>query len=223
MQQSTRILLTFIAGFCDTATFIHMSGVFAAHITGNFVLFAAALSQGLDTVDYLKILTFPIFIFAVALTTVLYHRYQLEEKRFTFFIASALILLACSVAAIWVSLEQESIYLGAADIAITVFLVIALAGQNTLHRFTPGPVTTVMTGTVMNTTAAIAEKYIVKQTTSAPAITTTTLNPGWLILSFAIGCLISGLVTIKFGLASILLPAFVMTWVAYQETVSKSA
>lgn len=40
------IILAFLAGFVDTAAFIHMSGLFVAHVTGNFVLLGAALATG---------------------------------------------------------------------------------------------------------------------------------------------------------------------------------
>jgi uncharacterized membrane protein YoaK (UPF0700 family) len=39
----TFFILSLIAGFADTATFIHLSGLFSSHVTGNFVLLAASL------------------------------------------------------------------------------------------------------------------------------------------------------------------------------------
>ena len=37
------VLLAFVAGYIDTATFLRVSELFSAHITGNFVVFAIAL------------------------------------------------------------------------------------------------------------------------------------------------------------------------------------
>lgn len=44
------LLLAFVAGYVDTATFVEFAGLFAAHVTGNFVLFAAAIGRGVAIV-----------------------------------------------------------------------------------------------------------------------------------------------------------------------------
>ena len=42
---STAVLLAYTSGFVDTLSFIALFGLFAAHITGNFVLIATSLAQ----------------------------------------------------------------------------------------------------------------------------------------------------------------------------------
>lgn len=38
-------ILAFVAGFLDASTFVSEFGVFSAHVTGNFILFAISLFQ----------------------------------------------------------------------------------------------------------------------------------------------------------------------------------
>jgi uncharacterized membrane protein YoaK (UPF0700 family) len=58
-------LLSLNAGFVDTVGFLGLQGLFAAHVTGNFVTLAAAFVYGSHgTIG--KILALPEFIGAVA-------------------------------------------------------------------------------------------------------------------------------------------------------------
>ncbi|TRW25892.1 DUF1275 domain-containing protein [Flavobacterium zepuense] len=61
----TTLLLTIIAGFCDTVTFVAADALFSAHVTGNFIVFAYQIVKGSDILAWVKLLTFPIFIVAV--------------------------------------------------------------------------------------------------------------------------------------------------------------
>jgi len=60
--------LSFVAGSVDTIGFIALSGLFTAHVTGNFVLIGAALAGGAGGV-LTKLLALPVFIVMVGLTT----------------------------------------------------------------------------------------------------------------------------------------------------------
>jgi uncharacterized membrane protein YoaK (UPF0700 family) len=67
--------LSFTAGFVDTCGFIALSGLFAAHITGNFVVLGATLTG--DAVGAAsKILALPVFLLTICLATVLVRRAQ---------------------------------------------------------------------------------------------------------------------------------------------------
>ncbi|MES2099699.1 MAG: YoaK family protein [Pseudomonadota bacterium] len=61
--------LGFVAGYVDTLGFVALFGLFTAHVTGNFVLIGATLAQSAGNV-LLKLLVFPAFIAAVALTRI---------------------------------------------------------------------------------------------------------------------------------------------------------
>ncbi len=68
------VLLAFVAGYVDTATFLRVSELFSAHITGNFVVFAIALVHGVKGVDWLKLIALPVFFLGVPLATFVYDR-----------------------------------------------------------------------------------------------------------------------------------------------------
>lgn len=62
------IIMAFSAGFVDTSTFTVADGLFSAHITGNFVVFAYKLSNHPAMSDFINLVSFPVFISAVILT-----------------------------------------------------------------------------------------------------------------------------------------------------------
>ena len=45
------LILAFLSGYIDTAVFVHMGGLFVAHVTGNFVLLGATVA-GLESVGH---------------------------------------------------------------------------------------------------------------------------------------------------------------------------
>src|SRR5690606_5768991 len=58
-------LLAWTAGCADTATFVAGDSIFSAHVTGNFIVFAAQAVAGASPDDWVKLLTFSVFILAV--------------------------------------------------------------------------------------------------------------------------------------------------------------
>jgi uncharacterized membrane protein YoaK (UPF0700 family) len=63
-------LLSFNGGFVDTVSFLGLSGLFAAHVTGNFVTLGAALVLGSHGILN-KVLALPEFIAVIALARLL--------------------------------------------------------------------------------------------------------------------------------------------------------
>lgn len=67
-QQNTirnlTLLLSIIAGFCDTLTFV-TSNEFSAHVTGNFIVFAYDIIKRADSESWMKLLSFPVFVAAI--------------------------------------------------------------------------------------------------------------------------------------------------------------
>lgn len=218
MSSLSRSLLALVAGFCDTATFIHMGGVFSAHVTGNFVLFAAALAQGIQGDDYLKIVTLPVFVFGVAVAMLVAGRYAVPLRKVRrILLMITLLLLVAAGLAVTGSQDLAGIRLGNVDVLITLLLVIAMAMQNSIHRFVAGPLTTVMTGTVMNTTASLMYRHVLRIEADPQKAPATGVSPLMMIAAFALGCVIAGFLTVKFGLASVVVPAALLCLVLVLE------
>jgi len=64
MKRATPILLSLNAGYVDTAGFLALQGLFAAHVTGNFVTLGMALVSGASGI-WAKILALPVFCLIV--------------------------------------------------------------------------------------------------------------------------------------------------------------
>ncbi len=201
MDKLTRILLTGLAGYCDTVTFVHMKGVFSAHVTGNFVLFAAALVRGVRPEDYLKLLTLPVFVLAVAMGTVLL---VLASRRQAAVGPGGILCLMALLFAAGAALAGCA--LPWRDETITLLVVFALGLQNALHPFIPGPMTTVMTGTVTNAVSNATRRLMGD---AAPAGHAANVNALWLMAVFAVGCLGAAWALWLFGFFSLALPAVV--------------
>ncbi|MEM7360885.1 MAG: YoaK family protein [Pseudomonadota bacterium] len=218
MRPTSRIALTLNAGFCDTATFIAMGGIFSAHVTGNFVLFAAALAEGISAEDYLKLWTFPVFLLGVALGVVCAGRKPDSASAMRRILMSVLIVLLV-IQGINFLAAGDHIHFNV-DAALTLLLVVAMAMQNTVHRYVEGPMTTVMTGTVMNTMAGYTQKLMGFPVNREVAQGT---QPLILIGGFALGCAAGGFAVVFWQWWSLLVPLVITAAVLVSEQRSDAA
>ena len=137
------LVLTFIAGFTDAATFIAADKLFSAHVTGNFIVLAYDLLQGADRSAYIKLLTFPVFV-AAAMLAAAFDRGKRPMRLLR--LEGALLLLAAGVS-----------WLFHWTFPAAMVIVAAMAVENAFNRLYPGltwSVTTVMTGNT--TTGALS-------------------------------------------------------------------
>jgi uncharacterized membrane protein YoaK (UPF0700 family) len=148
-QRLQPVALAFTAGFVDTLGFVALFYFFTAHVTGNFVVLASALTQPLDGLTA-KILALPIFIVAVAAVR-LYGR-SLDRRGVA--AAPRLLTMEAVFLAVFMILGQlaEPITDGDAPMAVVTALsgVVAMGVQNAASRtiFASLSPTTVMTGNV---------------------------------------------------------------------------
>lgn len=204
MRVSYLILLSLVAGYCDTATFIHMNGVFSAHVTGNFVMFAVAMSEGVDASDYIKLATFPVFVLAVVVATLWFGRQQQVTLRHRLLPAGVGLLLA-AITSMFLPVER-----GTVDVIATLLVVFALGSQNALHHNMKGPMTTVMTGIVTRTTALMTTAASKGQARGESQLGLSLA----MIAAFTAGCICGAFATVAFGLDAILLPAIILMGLA---------
>jgi uncharacterized membrane protein YoaK (UPF0700 family) len=145
-------LLSFNAGFVDTAGFLGLQGLFTAHVTGNFVTLGYALVFGTHGVTA-KLIALPEFVVVVALARLIGTSLRAAKLPDLKILLGVKVVLLFAFFAVAVrsgpfpdSDSPAALLTGLAGIA-------AMAVQNAVHRvhFAALPPTTLMTG---NTTQA---------------------------------------------------------------------
>ncbi|MPT30467.1 MAG: DUF1275 domain-containing protein [Chryseobacterium sp.] len=210
------LIMAFIAGFVDTSTFTVADGLFSAHITGNFVVFAYKLSNHPQMHDFINLASFPVFILAVILTRKMDSLYKKQKGIFAS-IGVFLIVAGC----IAFLLKQNHIAAGFLYHSMLMLIVFSMGIQNTVTRLYAnsafGP-TTVMTG---NVTKAILDffSYISTQHTVEKLIE---LKKSLVLLTgFLTGCIFGALISARFGLVSMLIPGVLIS--VYYTASSRKA
>ena len=159
-------LLSFIAGYVDTAVFVGLFGLFTAHVTGNFVLIGSELVHRSGEV-WPKLLAFPAFIAAVAITVKIVEARERRAKPAVpvlLYIEAALLVLAFGAAA----LEQPARASDASALIAGMLAAGAMGLQNAMMRIELAslPSTTVMT---MNVTQSVIDVVTLLSQRADPA------------------------------------------------------
>lgn len=145
----TAVLAAFTAGFVDTVGFVGLFGLFTAHVTGNFVLIGAAIVTHHSGV-IAKLMALPVFILAVAATSLLIRRGQANMRLTTGYVlfGQAMLLMAFMAAGMLLGPFRDGDQ--PAAILTGMIGVVAMAVQNASARilFSHMSPTTVMTGNV---------------------------------------------------------------------------
>ena len=202
-DRRSALLLSFVAGFVDTFSFVVLFGLFTAHVTGNFVLIGAAFAGHGHAGVVGKLLALPTFVLAIAATRWLQRRWSDAPAPFVLIQCVALLaFMACGLA-LGPSIDPDA----AATVATGQLGVAAMAVQNALSRSafaTLGP-TTVMTGNVTQVTMDLVDRWLAQDGASDDAARIGKMWPP--LVSFAAGAVAAGLLGARSGFVSLLLPA----------------
>lgn len=194
------LLLTFVAGFCDTVTFIAADELFSAHVTGNFIVLAYDLVNQSDAQAWMKLLTFPVFTLAVMLGRWLDR--QLAAP-YGLVRAEGLLLVAGGVLAFFTD-NTGLLHL------VTMLIVVAMGFQNTFGKLysqqTYGP-TTVMTGNVTQASLDVIDSLTMPEKTAKRESLKKQLV---IIAGFLSGCLLGAVSAKLIGLSMVTLPGLVL-------------
>lgn len=187
------VLLTLVAGFCDTVTFVAADSLFSAHVTGNFIVFAYDVIHGVGGEAWTKLCSFPVFVAAVAAGH--WARNSPRRRYHLLLLEAALLLGAGLLALLWAA--PHSAVLQAAALVV----VFAMGLQNAFGRLfakeTYGP-TTVMTGNVTQATLDLMHR-ITNANAPAPAVP---LGRQLLVIgAFLLGCLLGAVAARWAGLS----------------------
>ena len=133
MKPSLSTLLSFNAGYVDTAAFLALQGLFAAHVTGNFVTLGASLALGTSGA-IAKLLALPMFC-VVVIATRLLNTWLSERHRPALDALIALqVLLLVIGAALAIRFGPFHDTDGWRAVLTGMVLVGAMAIQNAFHR-----------------------------------------------------------------------------------------
>ncbi|MCQ0988232.1 YoaK family protein [Jiella marina] len=203
------LALAFLSGYVDTAVFVHMNGLFVAHVTGNFVLLGT-LVAGADVMHgsatMLQIISFPLFFVAAAAGAVIATRVGTERRTPVLLWTTATLTFVAGAAAL-PSIVSEGL--------LAMTLVVAMGLLNAAHRLdkTLGAPFTVMTGNV--TSVAIGVAQMLGLAADHPGSDNVATIPPFLrlIAGFAGGCALGAIVQSFLGLAAMILPALLLALV----------
>lgn len=206
---SLATLLAFLSGFVDTAAFIHMKGLFVAHVTGNFVLLGAALASGGAIAgkgpEVLQLAALPVFFVAAMLTGGLAARLR-AERSLAVILWSAMLLMA--------GVAGASAWLGSGpwDAASAVVLIAAMGMLNAAHRLNPsmGPPFAVMTGNVAALAIRAAQVLHLAPRPEEPVQPGAEAKMLRAVIGFAAGCAAGAFSHTAIGLAAVGIPAILV-------------
>jgi len=200
------LLLTMIAGYCDTVTFVAADSIFSAHVTGNFIVFAYQIIKGSEIHAWIKLLTFPVFIIAV----ITGGRIALKAtNRYTLLFWEGVLLLLSGIASY--VFGYMDIFTEWAMYAVALTTVFGMGLQNAFGKLyskeTHGP-TTMMTGNV--TQAALDLGNLIKNGFKDPEVIVSFKKQLLTIIGFLIGCFLGAIAGKLFGLGTLIIPGVAM-------------
>lgn len=201
-------LLSFVAGYADTTTFISANRLFSAHVTGNFVVFVFSLVTNAHLRAWMNLFAFPFFVAAVAASSwlVKYSKYPGNVLR----IEALLLLMTGMIATI---LKLTSVETSTVIFPLAMTIVFAMGLQNgfgKLYPYTTYSATTIMTGNVTQITLDIVRS--IKRGSRSAELSKGLRRQGLIIGFFFIGCLSGGILSHWFGLPAIILPGVIMVY-----------
>lgn len=209
-------LLSFNAGYVDTAGFLALHGLFTTHVTGNFVTFGAALALGTSGV-LAKLLALPLFCVVIMVVRLL--RLSLPVM-----LGVQLALLVVGAGLAW---RFGPFPNGDAPLALGTgaALVAAMAIQNAAHRthLAAMPATTVMTLTTTTVMIDLADilRGTDAETKAAARKRFSTMVPG--IVFFALGCFAAAWAYTMFKEACfVAAPVVVLTALIFERVASRA-
>lgn len=223
MKPTLPTLLSLNAGFVDTAGFLALHGLFTAHVTGNFVTFAASMVTG-TTGALAKLLALPVFCLVVFLTR-LFGDGLRNRGRPALGPALALkiaLLLASAALAAYFGPFPDADTLPA--LATGMSLVAAMAIQNAVHRvhLNDAPPSTVMTLTTTQIMIDLADIFsgAASETTAAARARLARMSGN--VAVFAVGCGAAAALYYLYGTWCLMAPPVIALW-ALQASSSTGA
>ena len=175
--------------YVDTLGFRSLSGLFTAHVTGNFVTLGATLAHGLDGA-LSKLLALPVFCLVVFVSRLVCLKLQSRDRSPIRPMLVVKLLLFVGVAAYALYHGPFRAEEGAVTLAVGMALVSAMAIQNGLHKahLSKAPPSTLMTGTTTQIMLDLADILADSKPEDIIAAKARVKKMGTAVATFALGC-----------------------------------
>jgi uncharacterized membrane protein YoaK (UPF0700 family) len=209
----TMSLLAFTSGFVDTLSFIALFGLFAAHVTGNFVLIATSIAEFRHGL-WIKLIAIPVFLLAAVLTRL----YIIRRERHALDAASHVMLAQAGLLAVFMAVAvyhtpfKHHEDFGA--ILTGLLAASAMAVQNTAARtFLSGlPPTTVMTGNMIQVIVDLVDIAHDHGPLDVKRARLAKLGP--MLLAFIAGTMLGAVGYVTAGFYSLIVPIVIVAGLA---------
>ena len=213
----------FLAGYVDTLGFIALFGLFTAHVTGNFVLIAAALADPAQTPSLLKLLAFPAFILGVAVARLLVAGCERRGTSATkpVYLLQLVLLLGFMVCGMLgepvgeVGITRVGVFAFAAGLLGAAAMgAHSAASKLLLSNLAP---TSMMTG---NVTQLVIDTVDRLRGAADAATKARCAKFFWPVLAFALGCVAAAFAYRAFGFVALVVPNAILVlhlWLAEPE------
>lgn len=225
MQIQLVKLLSFNAGYVDTASFLALYGLFAAHVTGNFVTLGAALVSDSQTGTWAKLAALPMFCMMILLSKFIHHYFLKLNKSAYAFLFILMFLLFCLTAILSIFYLPFPQHDTAISFIVGMALVAAMALQNAMHRvyWLKESPTTVMTGSTTQLMLDIGELFLKPSGEKKKQIQQRLISILPNMFLFALGCAVAAMIY-KFALFLIFfIPPIVLIFsYMFRENYKKS-
>ncbi|MDH6265879.1 uncharacterized membrane protein YoaK (UPF0700 family) [Rhizobium sp. SG_E_25_P2] len=217
-RKTLPVLLSFNAGYVDAVGFLALQGLFAAHVTGNFVTIGAALVTGASGV-VAKLLALPTFALTIFVVAFLLRKIAPDEKAGLICLLAVQTVLLAASAAMALILGPFPAGDHLASIATGLTLVFAMATQNALQKIHLGklPPTTMMTGTTTQVMIDLADRAAGIADAQLSALRDRMRSMAANLAGFAFGCAFAAVAYAYLGMAAFLLPPAVAAVALWRE------
>jgi uncharacterized membrane protein YoaK (UPF0700 family) len=196
------IILSFVAGYADTSSFVGADELFSAQVTGNFVVFAYDIVTDQISLSWSKLISVPVFILSIIFSTLLINDADISKKNTNrLLILEGLLLITAGGMTYFYRYENIASVL---KVIIPMLVVFALGLQNAYGRFSVKEIlapTTVMTGNVTQLFIDITH-HLKFRKHQEYELSMKIVNGSYVILFFLVGCISGGLITKSIGLSS---------------------
>lgn len=212
--------LSLVAGFVDTAGFLALFGMFTAHVTGDLITGAAALTHGIGSGGLARLLMIPVFMLTVALASLFLRAVSRRGARSVApMLALMTIVMAAFGAAGWHFADRLRSIESWEVILVSGLGVSAMGFQNAMMRgaLKGFAQTTVMTGNLAQFTIDLVERVFPptggtpREREEARVKARTRLRKSaFPLFGFFAGAALGAWLTSVYGLLSVAVPAGIL-------------